>query len=241
MTLATVDRLVHHSTIFEMKLGSYRRRTAIVAGPDSAPMARSTSASSATSASLYQRANGRRATGRAVVLDQRLHSVPACNHPLDPGPAAAAQALQAGQYGAAIGARQPPIVEALENGLDPRTAARVAGRRLELHHLRTGQYLTHLLQRPRLGLVQVDHHRFDDRLAPSARCLPATRSTTSAGRQDHSSLECGARLHALTSLDKTAGIGALAELELDILTCGWLAFSTYFSASNVPSAWRQRR
>ena len=77
MTLATVDRLVHHPTIFEMKLGSYRRRTAIVAGPDSAPMARSTSASSATSASLYQRANGRRATGRALVLDQRLHSVPA--------------------------------------------------------------------------------------------------------------------------------------------------------------------
>lgn len=30
MTLAAVDRLVHHSTIFEMNVESYRRRTAIV-------------------------------------------------------------------------------------------------------------------------------------------------------------------------------------------------------------------
>jgi hypothetical protein len=29
MTLAAVDRLVHHSTIFEMNVRSYRRRTAI--------------------------------------------------------------------------------------------------------------------------------------------------------------------------------------------------------------------
>ena len=29
MTLAAVDRLVHHSTIFEMNVESYRRRTAI--------------------------------------------------------------------------------------------------------------------------------------------------------------------------------------------------------------------
>jgi hypothetical protein len=29
MTLATVDRLVHHSTIFEMNVESHRRRTAI--------------------------------------------------------------------------------------------------------------------------------------------------------------------------------------------------------------------
>ena len=41
MTLAAVDRLVHHSTIFEMNLASYRRRTAIVARPDSVPTARS--------------------------------------------------------------------------------------------------------------------------------------------------------------------------------------------------------
>ena len=41
MTLATVDRLVHHATIFEMNLASYRRRTAFVARPDSVPTARS--------------------------------------------------------------------------------------------------------------------------------------------------------------------------------------------------------
>jgi hypothetical protein len=29
MTLAAVDRLVHHSTIFEMNVESYRRKTAI--------------------------------------------------------------------------------------------------------------------------------------------------------------------------------------------------------------------
>ena len=29
MTLAAVDRLVHHATIFEMNVESYRRRTAI--------------------------------------------------------------------------------------------------------------------------------------------------------------------------------------------------------------------
>lgn len=29
MTLAAVDRLVHHATIFEMNVDSYRRRTAI--------------------------------------------------------------------------------------------------------------------------------------------------------------------------------------------------------------------
>jgi hypothetical protein len=29
MTLAAVDRLVHHATIFEMDVESYRRRTAI--------------------------------------------------------------------------------------------------------------------------------------------------------------------------------------------------------------------
>jgi hypothetical protein len=29
MTLAAVDRLVHHATIFEMNVKSYRRRTAI--------------------------------------------------------------------------------------------------------------------------------------------------------------------------------------------------------------------
>jgi DNA replication protein DnaC len=29
MTLAAVDRLVHHSTIFEMNVDSYRRRTAV--------------------------------------------------------------------------------------------------------------------------------------------------------------------------------------------------------------------
>jgi hypothetical protein len=29
MTLAAVDRLVHHSTIFEMNVESYRRRTAM--------------------------------------------------------------------------------------------------------------------------------------------------------------------------------------------------------------------
>ena len=27
MTVAAIDRLVHHSTIFEMNVGSYRRRT----------------------------------------------------------------------------------------------------------------------------------------------------------------------------------------------------------------------
>ena len=29
MTLAAVDRLIHHATIFEMNVESYRRRTAI--------------------------------------------------------------------------------------------------------------------------------------------------------------------------------------------------------------------
>jgi hypothetical protein len=29
MTLAAVDRLVHHSTIFELNVESYRRRTAL--------------------------------------------------------------------------------------------------------------------------------------------------------------------------------------------------------------------
>ncbi len=29
MTLAAVDRLVHHATIFEMNVDSYRRRTAV--------------------------------------------------------------------------------------------------------------------------------------------------------------------------------------------------------------------
>jgi DNA replication protein DnaC len=29
MTLAAVDRLVHHATIFEMNVESYRRRTAV--------------------------------------------------------------------------------------------------------------------------------------------------------------------------------------------------------------------
>jgi DNA replication protein DnaC len=29
MTLAVVDRLVHHTTIFEMNVESYRRRTAL--------------------------------------------------------------------------------------------------------------------------------------------------------------------------------------------------------------------
>ena len=29
MTLAAVDRLVHHATIFEMNVESYRRRTAL--------------------------------------------------------------------------------------------------------------------------------------------------------------------------------------------------------------------
>ena len=41
LTLAAVDRLVHHATIFEMNLGSYRRRTAFVARPDRVPTARS--------------------------------------------------------------------------------------------------------------------------------------------------------------------------------------------------------
>jgi hypothetical protein len=54
-----------------------------------------------------------------------------------------------------------------------------------------------------MGFVHVDHHRFDDRLAPSAGCLPATQSTTSGRRQAHSLVECGAWLQAHTSLDKT--------------------------------------
>ena len=29
MTLAAIDRLVHHATIFEMNVESYRRRTAL--------------------------------------------------------------------------------------------------------------------------------------------------------------------------------------------------------------------
>ena len=41
LTLAAVDRLVHHATIFEMNLASYRRRTAFVARPDSVPTAQS--------------------------------------------------------------------------------------------------------------------------------------------------------------------------------------------------------
>ena len=31
MTVAAIDRLVHHSTIFELNVESYRRRTASVA------------------------------------------------------------------------------------------------------------------------------------------------------------------------------------------------------------------
>jgi IstB-like ATP binding protein len=33
MTLAVVDRLVHHSTIFEMNVESYRRRVAAARAP----------------------------------------------------------------------------------------------------------------------------------------------------------------------------------------------------------------
>jgi hypothetical protein len=33
MTLAAVDRLVHHSTTFEMNVGSYRRRAAAARAP----------------------------------------------------------------------------------------------------------------------------------------------------------------------------------------------------------------
>ena len=33
MTLAAVDRLVHHSTIFEMNVESYRRRVAAARAP----------------------------------------------------------------------------------------------------------------------------------------------------------------------------------------------------------------
>jgi hypothetical protein len=33
MTLAAVDRLVHHSTIFEMNVESYRRRVAATRAP----------------------------------------------------------------------------------------------------------------------------------------------------------------------------------------------------------------
>jgi len=146
---------------------------------------------------------GKRATGRAVVLDQRLAGIPARDQPRDLGSAVAAQALQVRQHGAAVGARQPGVVKALENGLDPGIAVRVASRRLELHHLRARQHLTHLLQRAHLGFVHVDHHRFDDRRAPSAGCLPATQSTTSGGPQAHSSVESRAWLQAHTSLDKT--------------------------------------
>jgi hypothetical protein len=39
MTLAAVDRLVHHATILEMKVESYRRRAALERkrGPDRPP------------------------------------------------------------------------------------------------------------------------------------------------------------------------------------------------------------
>ncbi len=49
------------------------------------------------------------------------------------------------------GARPPGVAKALDNGLDPRPAVRVAGRRLELHHLRAGQRLMLLQQRAHLA------------------------------------------------------------------------------------------
>ncbi len=47
MTLAAVDRLVHHSTILEMNVQSYRRRAAQAAQP-SARRARATTTTGAT-------------------------------------------------------------------------------------------------------------------------------------------------------------------------------------------------
>ena len=146
---------------------------------------------------------GKRTTRRAVVLDQRLARVPTRDPPRDLGPAVAAQALQVGQHWASVCAGQVAVVKALENGLDSRTAALVASRRLELHLLRTGGHLMRLLQSAHLGFVHVDHHRFDDLLAPSAGCRPAPKSITSDGRQAHSSVASRARLLAHTSWNKT--------------------------------------
>ena len=43
MTLAAVDRLIHHATIFEMNVESYRRRTAIARSrPPGRPPTRAT-------------------------------------------------------------------------------------------------------------------------------------------------------------------------------------------------------
>src|SRR5208282_1804872 len=42
MTLAAVDRLVHHATIFEINVDSYRRRTALQRKQKSEPIANNT-------------------------------------------------------------------------------------------------------------------------------------------------------------------------------------------------------
>jgi hypothetical protein len=47
MTLAAVDRLVHHSTIFEMNVESYRRRVAAARAPRK-PRASATARATAT-------------------------------------------------------------------------------------------------------------------------------------------------------------------------------------------------
>ena len=50
MTLAAVDRLVHHGTIFELNAESYRRRTAVQATRTSGrPASRATPANTETS------------------------------------------------------------------------------------------------------------------------------------------------------------------------------------------------
>lgn len=75
MTLAAVDRLVHHATIFEMNVESYRRRTAVQrrSGPGrpamrlSGPLCKSVSVASLTPRETHDERHPPRIAGRAIV------------------------------------------------------------------------------------------------------------------------------------------------------------------------------
>ena len=125
------------------------------------------------------------------------------NQPRDLGPAVPAQALQAGQHWPTLRAWQPTVLKAPQHRFDPGIPPRVISSGLDLQGLRACQHLAHLLERAHPSFVQVDHHRFDDRLAPPRRCPPAPPCASSAARQAHSALESRAWLQAHTSLDKT--------------------------------------
>ena len=58
MTLAAVDRLVHHSTIFELNVESYRRRTAVQKRTRGRPATRATTKTSKPSSDDHPKQEG---------------------------------------------------------------------------------------------------------------------------------------------------------------------------------------